>query len=81
MFGLHWTVYFDDYFLVAEVSEAKHVDMAQQLLFLPLGWRTSDEKEGGFNALPRILRVQINLADAHLGVAVVHNVERLGDHH
>ena len=24
IFGLHWTVYFDDYFLVAEVFESKH---------------------------------------------------------
>jgi hypothetical protein len=75
IFGLHWTVYFDDYFLVVEVSEAKHIDLAQQLLFMLLGWRTSDEKEGGFNAMSRILGVQIDLAEAHLGVAVVHNVE------
>ena len=38
IFGLHWTVYFDDYFLVAEVHESRHVDMAQQLLFQILGW-------------------------------------------
>ena len=75
IFGLHWTVYFDDYFLVAEVSESRHVDMAQQLLFMILGWQTSSEKEGGFNAVSRILGVQIDLAEAHLGVAAVHNVE------
>ena len=40
-----------------------------------LNWKTSDEKEGGFNSLARILGVQIDLADAHLGVAVVSNVE------
>ena len=76
IFGLHWTVYFDDYFLVAEVHESKHVDMAQQLLFMILNWQTSDEKEGGFSCLARILGVQIDLADARLGVAVVSNVER-----
>ena len=75
IFGLHWTVYFDDYFLVAEIHQAKHVDMAQQLLFMILGWETSDEKEGGFNHISRILGVQINLADAHLGAAVISNVE------
>eukprot|EP00435_Cladocopium_sp_Y103_P039751 s386_g10.t1 len=31
VFNLHWTVYFDDYYLVAEVAEAKHVEMAQHL--------------------------------------------------
>ena len=40
-----------------------------------LNWQTSDEKEGGFNSLARILGVQMDLADAHLGVAVVSNVE------
>ena len=49
--------------------------MAQQLLFMILGWQTSSEKEGGFNAVSRILGVQIDLAEAHLGVAAVHNVE------
>ena len=57
------------------MSEAKHIDLAQQLLFMLLGWGTSDEKEGDFNAMSRILGVQIDLAEAHLGVAVVHNVE------
>ena len=75
IFGLHWTVYFDDYFLVAEVRESRHVDMAQQLLFQILGWETSDEKEGGFGPVSRILGVQIDLADAHLGAAVISNVE------
>ena len=75
VFGLHWTVYFDDYFLVAEVHESKHVDMAQQLLFMILNWKTSDEKEGGFSSLARILGVQIDMADSRLGVAVVSNVE------
>ena len=37
-----------------------------------LGWQTSSEKEGGFDAISSI---QINLADAYLGVALVHNVE------
>ena len=37
--------------------------------------QTLDEKEGGFNAMSRILGVQIDLADAHLGAAVSSNVE------
>ena len=75
IFGLHWTVYFNDYFLVAKVFEAKHVDMAQQLLFMVLGWQTSDEKEGGFNSTSRIIGVKIDVADAHMGAATISNVE------
>ena len=75
LFNLHWTVYFDDYILVAEVHESRHVDLAQQLLFSLLGWQTSDEKESGFNRISRILGVQIDLSEAHLGVAVISNVE------
>ena len=30
-FHLHWAVYFDNSFLVADVHEARHVDMAQPL--------------------------------------------------
>eukprot|EP00435_Cladocopium_sp_Y103_P069804 s179_g34.t1 len=75
LFNLHWTVYFDDYFLVAEIHESKQVDVAQKLLFTLTGWQTSDEKEGGFNSLSRILGVQIDLQDAHLGSITVCNVE------
>eukprot|EP00435_Cladocopium_sp_Y103_P044001 s1511_g12.t1 len=75
IFNLHWTIYFDDFFLVAEVHECTHVDMAQRLLFTITGWDTSDEKEGGFGCLSRILGVQIDLSEAHLGVATICNVE------
>lgn len=74
VFNLHWTVYFDDFFLVAEVHEARHIDLAQQLLFLVTGWQTSDEKEGGFDSISRILGVQINLGDSHLGAVTISNV-------
>jgi hypothetical protein len=70
----HWTVYFDDFFLVAEVHEARHVDLAQQLLFLITGWQTSDEKDGGFDSISRILGVQIDLGDSHLGAVTISNV-------
>eukprot|EP00435_Cladocopium_sp_Y103_P055201 s3147_g18.t1 len=75
IFGLQWSVYFDDYFLVAEVHEARQIDLAQKLLFLITGWQTSDEKEGGFDAISRILGVQIDLQDAHLGSITISNVE------
>eukprot|EP00435_Cladocopium_sp_Y103_P037885 s2024_g10.t1 len=75
VFNLHWSVYFDDFFLVAEVHESAHIDLAQRLLFMITGWQTSDEKEGGFDSMSRILGVQINLGEAHLGTVVVYNVE------
>eukprot|EP00435_Cladocopium_sp_Y103_P032952 s285_g8.t1 len=75
LFSLHWTVYFDDFFLVAEVHETAHVDLAQRLLFSITGWQTSDEKEGGFDSISRILGVQIDLGDAHLGTVSICNVE------
>eukprot|EP00435_Cladocopium_sp_Y103_P011956 s4954_g3.t1 len=75
VFSLHWTVYFDDYFLVAAVYEAKHVDIAQKLLFQITGWQTSDEKEGGFGTISRILGVQVDLSEVHLGAITVSNVE------
>eukprot|EP00435_Cladocopium_sp_Y103_P038892 s848_g10.t1 len=75
VFNLHWTVYFDDYFLVAAVHEAKHIDLAQKLLFQLTGWQTSDEKEGGFGSMSRILGVQIDLSEVHLGAITVSNVE------
>ena len=75
IFHLHWAVYFDDFFLVAEVHEAGHVKMAQSLLFLLIGWETSSEKEAEFDAILRALGVQINLAEVSLGAITVCNVE------
>eukprot|EP00435_Cladocopium_sp_Y103_P010662 s4477_g2.t1 len=75
LFNLHWTVYFDDYFLVAEVHESRHVEMAQQLLFLLLGWETSNEKEACFGGISRVLGVQIDLSETRMGAITVSNVE------
>ena len=75
VFNLHWTVYFDDFFLVAEIYESKHVDLAQRLLFMVTGWQTSGEKEGGFSSISRILGVQIDLGDSHLASVTISNVE------
>lgn len=73
--ALHWTVFFDDYYLVASTPEIRHVDMAQQLLFRILGWETSSEKEGDFLAISKILGVQIDLNESMLGRFAVSNVE------
>lgn len=75
IFKLHWTVFFDDFYLVASKAETKHVDMTQQLFFQLVGWEVSSEKEAEFNSLARILEVQIDLNESLLGVFTVCNVE------
>lgn len=50
------------------------MDLTQQLLFMITGWQTSDEKEGGFNSVSRIVGVQIDLGDLHLGAVTISNV-------
>ena len=75
VFKLHWTVFFDDFYLVASSAETRHVDMAQQLFFQLVGWEVSSEKEADFGPIARILGVQIDLAESLLGKHTVCNVE------
>ena len=70
---LHWTQYFDDFFLVCGPDEEKHLDLAQRLLFQLLGWETSIEEEGEFSELARVLGVEIELASARVGVIMARN--------
>ena len=75
IFKLHWTVFFDDFYLVSSAAESRHVDMAQQLFFCLVGWEVSSEKEADFGPIARILGVQIDLAESLLGKYTVCNVE------
>ena len=75
VFKLHWTVFFDDFYLVASKPEAKHVDLAQKLFFQLVGWEVSSEKEAEFDTLARILGVQINLGESWSGIYTICNVE------
>ncbi|CAE7340175.1 unnamed protein product [Symbiodinium sp. CCMP2592] len=72
---LHWSCYFDDFFLVAAQSEAEHVHLIQRGFFDLLGWSTSSEKDSGFNCLARVLGVSISFADVRAGLVVVSNTE------
>ena len=49
--------------------------MAQRLLFQMLGWETSSEKEAEFQAIAKILRVQVGLNESLLGRFSVCNVD------
>ena len=45
LFHLHRTSYFDDFFLVCEEGEERHIDLAQRLL--PTPWVGDVRREGG----------------------------------
>jgi hypothetical protein len=75
IFRLHWTVFFDDFYLVASLDESKHVDMAQKFFFQLIGWQVSSEKDADFGVLARIPGVQIDLNESTLGSFTICNVE------
>ena len=56
---LMWSVYFDDFW--SRSSESKHVDFCADALFSLLGWRISKHKLLEFNAVCKVLGVQLDL--------------------
>ena len=75
LFRLHWTVFFDDFYLIASDQESRHVELTQQAFFKLVGWEVSSEKEAQFGAIARILGVQIDLSESLLGSFTVCNLE------
>ena len=75
LFSIHWSVYFDDFVLVASEPECKHLDMIQAGLFSLLGWETSSEKDAGFSFVARALGVEVCLGESHLGLLSLQNTE------
>ena len=72
-FNLHWTQFYDDYFLVAAERESQHVDLIQTSFFTLLGWETASEKDFGFGFVTRALGVQIDLSDCRIGLVKICN--------
>ena len=72
-FNLHWTQFYDDYFLVAGERESQHVDLIQTSFFTLLGWETASEKDFGFGFVTRALGVQIDLSDCRIGLVKICN--------
>ena len=72
---LHWSCYFDDFFLVAAAEESEHIHFIQSGFFSLLGWATSSEKDSGFNCLARVLGVCVSFSEIRLGFVVVLNTE------
>ena len=74
LFGLRWTVYFDDFYTVAANEEKCHINMTTDLVFELLGWEISSEKGAAFASISKILGVQIDLGSSELGILEVSNV-------
>ena len=45
---LHWSVYFDDFFVIEDEIQSKHTGLIVMALFNLLGWGVSEEKGAGF---------------------------------
>ncbi|CAE7689738.1 unnamed protein product [Symbiodinium necroappetens] len=72
-FDLHWTQFYDDYFLIAGESESPHINLIQESFYALLGWETASEKDCEFGFVTRALGVQIDLSDCHFGLVKVSN--------
>ena len=72
---IHWSVYFDDYVVVASAEEKCHLDLVLRSYFALIGWETSDEKDAGFSSVAKALGVEICLDDIRMGLLKVQNTE------
>lgn len=81
---LHWSVYFDDFMVVEDLSLSKHTNFIVDGLFSLLGWETSSEKGGAFDSIARALGVVFDLADTKLLTVKVlnssHRCKEIGEH-
>ena len=76
IFNLHWTVYFDDFFLVESGDLVRHTDFVVSSFFETLGWEVTSEKDSGFLSVARILGVCIDLSECRLGMVSIFNTEQ-----
>ena len=75
IFKLHWSVYFDDFFLIENKAQSRHTGMVVSSFFSMLGWDVSDEKDAGFLTVARVLGVCIDLSDTKSGLVSVYNTD------
>ena len=75
LFLMHWTCFFDDFFLVSGRDESEHLHWVQHSLFTLLGWETSSDKDAGFSCLARVLGVVVSFSDIKAGLLSVSNTE------
>lgn len=76
LFKLHWSCYFDNYFVVEKFSLKRHTSFIVDNLLCLLGWKTSLEKSAEFSLLARALGVILDFGETHLFSMVVCNSEQ-----
>ena len=76
LFLFHWTVCFDDFFLVESAEQSRYTAMISEAFFDFLGWETREEKDAGFLTTAKVLGVCVDLTDCHLGLVAVFNTEQ-----
>ena len=72
---LHWSVYFDDFFVIEDEKQSKHTGLIVMALFNLLGWGVSEEKDAGFLSVARVLGVCIDLSEANIMILKLYNTE------
>ncbi len=63
LFKVHWSCYFDDFFVLEKPTLARHTPFTLGNLFALLGWSTSSEKNSSFDAIARALGAAFDFAD------------------
>ena len=72
---IHWSVYFDDFFVIEDEKQSKHTGLLVMALFNLLGWGVSEEKDAGFLSVARVLGVCIDLTDANILLLKLYNTD------
>ena len=72
---LHWSVYFDDFFVIEDEKQSKHTGLIVMALFNLLGWGVSEEKDAGFLSVARVVGVCVDLSDANIMLLKLYNTE------
>ena len=75
LFAFHWSVFYDDFFVVGNSVESRHLDVMLKGFFALLAWETSTEKGSDFQVVAKALGVQFSFADSASGLLSVCNTE------
>ena len=64
---LHWSVFYDDFFITGNSAESKHLDVMQKGFFALLAWETSAENGGDFQVVAKVWEFSSPLLIRRLG--------------
>ena len=76
LFKVHWSVYFDDYVVVETKEMAQLCNLCVSTYFRLLGWTVSEDKDAPFSNVAKVLGLEINLKECHLGFVLLQNTEK-----